>query len=328
MADKKISALTSATLPLAGTEVLPIVQSSTTVKVAVNDLTVKNIRSNATTGLLQIAGPVNASTRVMTTPDANFTVARTDAAQSFTGTQSFSENILVNGTFPSTPHSLMTQVRAGLTGNYAAQNSAGLGIAGTSVLDNAYVKNSTGDFAYLTSAKASRVLARAGEIYFQRSTGTDVADTSTNFTSTGYIDTSGIFTMTAYGAGAATFSASGVISSVSDETWKIKDGVPVNTDEMLQKLEPGYWFYNDEKKETFGTDRQLGFYAQNVHFAIGKEAAPVPEKVKDKDGNDTDVSKPWGYYDRSVLAVVVVSLKNALSTIEELKQRIEVLENK
>lgn len=39
MADKKISALTSATTPLAGTEVLPIVQSGTTVKVPVSDLT-------------------------------------------------------------------------------------------------------------------------------------------------------------------------------------------------------------------------------------------------------------------------------------------------
>lgn len=39
MANKKISALSSATTPLAGTEVLPIVQSSATVKVAVSDLT-------------------------------------------------------------------------------------------------------------------------------------------------------------------------------------------------------------------------------------------------------------------------------------------------
>ena len=39
MADKKISALTAATTPLAGTEVLPIVQSGATVKVAVSDLT-------------------------------------------------------------------------------------------------------------------------------------------------------------------------------------------------------------------------------------------------------------------------------------------------
>lgn len=39
MADKKISALTAATTPLAGTEVLPIVQSGTTVKVSVANLT-------------------------------------------------------------------------------------------------------------------------------------------------------------------------------------------------------------------------------------------------------------------------------------------------
>ena len=39
MADKKISALTAASTPLAGTEVLPIVQGASTVKVAVSDLT-------------------------------------------------------------------------------------------------------------------------------------------------------------------------------------------------------------------------------------------------------------------------------------------------
>jgi hypothetical protein len=39
MADKKISALTGAATPLAGTEVLPIVQSGSTVKVSVGDLT-------------------------------------------------------------------------------------------------------------------------------------------------------------------------------------------------------------------------------------------------------------------------------------------------
>jgi hypothetical protein len=39
MADKKISALTAATTPLAGTEVLPIVQSGATVKVSIDNLT-------------------------------------------------------------------------------------------------------------------------------------------------------------------------------------------------------------------------------------------------------------------------------------------------
>lgn len=89
MADLKISQLTSATTPLAGTEVLPIVQSNSTRKVATDNLTVKNVRSNATSGILQITGPAASSTRVMTTPDANFTAARTDAAQTFTGLQTF-----------------------------------------------------------------------------------------------------------------------------------------------------------------------------------------------------------------------------------------------
>ena len=142
------------------------------------------------------------------------------------------------------------------------------------------------------------------------------------------VASSGIVTMSAYGAGTATFSSAGVISSVSDETWKIKDGVPTNPDGMLKKLKPGYWYYNDEKKETFGTERQLGFYAQNVNAAIGPEAAPEPETftTKDKDGVETIVTKSWGYYDRSVLAITVMSLQKALATIEALTARITALE--
>jgi hypothetical protein len=98
MADKKISQLSAASTPLAGTEVLPIVQSSATVKVATNDLTVRNVRANATTGILQVTGPAAASTRVMTVPDANFTAARTDAAQSFTGDQTLSTGNIIQGT--------------------------------------------------------------------------------------------------------------------------------------------------------------------------------------------------------------------------------------
>lgn len=143
MADKKISQLTGASTPLAGTEVLPIVQSGSTVKVSAADVTAgravsaltytstattgtapftvssttevanlnaatagtaNNLKSNATTGVIQVAGPAAASTRVMTTPDANFTVARTDAAQSFSGTQTFTGNFSYTGSsFAVTP---------------------------------------------------------------------------------------------------------------------------------------------------------------------------------------------------------------------------------
>lgn len=53
MADKKISALTAATTPLAGTEVLPIVQSGATVKVSIADVTAGRAVSatSITTGL-------------------------------------------------------------------------------------------------------------------------------------------------------------------------------------------------------------------------------------------------------------------------------------
>jgi hypothetical protein len=136
MSNVKISGLPAATTPLAGTEVLPIVQSGQTKQVSVNNLTtgktvsatqytstiatgtaplvvastteVTNLRSanatsadtanqvksNATTGVLQVAGPGTGTTRVMTTPDANFTVARTDAANSFTGNQTFDSGTL------------------------------------------------------------------------------------------------------------------------------------------------------------------------------------------------------------------------------------------
>jgi hypothetical protein len=53
MADKKISALTGATTPLAGTEVLPIVQSGSTVKVSIADVTAGRAVS---TGALSVVG--------------------------------------------------------------------------------------------------------------------------------------------------------------------------------------------------------------------------------------------------------------------------------
>jgi hypothetical protein len=57
--------------------------------------TASNLKSNATTGVMQIVGPTAAATRVMTIPDANFTAARTDAAQTFSGLQTFGSGVSV-----------------------------------------------------------------------------------------------------------------------------------------------------------------------------------------------------------------------------------------
>jgi hypothetical protein len=47
------------------------------------------IKDNTTTGLMQVTGITAGATRIATIPDANYSVARIDAAQTFTGLQSF-----------------------------------------------------------------------------------------------------------------------------------------------------------------------------------------------------------------------------------------------
>ena len=133
MSNSKISALTSATTPLAGTEVLPIVQSSATVKVATNDLTVRNLRANATTGILQVTGPTAGTTRIATVPDANWTAARTDAAQSFSGVQGFTSIVAVGSS-------------VGLNYQFQATTNVAVGAAGfsqTLVLSNQSIQSVT-----------------------------------------------------------------------------------------------------------------------------------------------------------------------------------------
>jgi hypothetical protein len=91
---------------------------------------ISNLKSNATTGVLQVTGPAAASTRVMTTPDANFTAARTDAAQTFTGDQTFSGDILLNGG-PAPAEATAGQI----AGNGMLILSTATNIAGNGTLD-------------------------------------------------------------------------------------------------------------------------------------------------------------------------------------------------
>lgn len=242
MADKTISALTGASTPLAGTEVLPIVQSGTTVKVAVSDLTAGR--------------PVEVGK-------------------------------LYSGVAYNSGRRINTQASAGETAAFIG------GANGYALIDNVGSGNN-----YFNSTVSQEFNGPAGGVL--------VLNSATR-----------VITMSGYGVGTATFNSAGTISSVSDETWKIKDGVPSNPVEMLKAVEPGYWYYNEEKKEDFGRDRQLGFYAQNIHSAIGPEAAPTPEE-----------GKPWGYYDRSVLAIVVMALQEAFNRIETLEAKVVALEAK
>lgn len=57
-----------------------------------------SLLSNSSTGLMQITGPGAGTTRVVTIPNANSTMARTDAAQSFTGDQTLATGNIIQGT--------------------------------------------------------------------------------------------------------------------------------------------------------------------------------------------------------------------------------------
>jgi hypothetical protein len=384
MADKKISALTGATTPLAGTEVLPIVQGGATVKVAVSDLTAARAVSAlsltlTSTDASAAAAPLLDLYRDSASPAASDTLGEIEfngedsagnkqayglihasilsptstAEQGQIHFETATAGALTEKMIIGTTNLVINEIGAvynvriegdtdaNLFYTDATNDRIGVGTIAPAAKLHSNVSgagsvtalNLTNDNAGLAAGTgpainfgvASAILGAFGKIEVLNQTATSGSNSYMAFSTRGgdvlaermRIDSGGIVTMNAYGAGAATFSAAGVISSVSDETWKIKDGVPVDPDSMLKKLSPGYWYYNDEKKKNFGVDRQLGFYAQNVNAAIGPEAAPTPEE-----------GKPWGYYDRSVLAITVMSLQKALATIESLTARIETLEAK
>jgi hypothetical protein len=326
MANTKISALTSATTPVAGTEVLPIVQSGSTKQVSITNLTAG--RSVSGTSFVPTGATIPANGLYLPAANAVGIASNTTNALYITssqavgiGTTSPAAKLHVADPMPTITggigqlHVFSTDA---LAANVGGKISLG-GVTGYGAPFDPY------GWCYVAGLKEN---ATAGNFAAYLAFGTSTSGGTV--TERQRISSAGIVTMSAYGAGAATFSAAGVISSVSDETWKIKDGVPSDPDSMLMKLEPGYWYYNDEKKEIFGVDRQLGFYAQNVNAAIGPEAAPVPETTVEttNDGTEISTTKPWGYYDRSVLAVVVMSLQKALVTIESLTERIKALESR
>ena len=108
MADKKISALTGASTPLAGTEVLPIVQSGSTVKVAVSDLTAGRAVS-ALSLALTTALPVSSGGTGLATSGPAFSayqsVAQTLSSATNTLTQFQTAEFDTNGCFNSSASS-------------------------------------------------------------------------------------------------------------------------------------------------------------------------------------------------------------------------------
>ena len=112
MADVKISALPAASTPLTGAEVLPIVQSSVTTKVAVSNLTA----GLAGTASININGTVGA-----TTPTTGaFTSGTFSTTLGVTGTSTLTGNVAIGAsTLSYSALNIGTSTLSGATDNYA-----------------------------------------------------------------------------------------------------------------------------------------------------------------------------------------------------------------
>lgn len=114
---------------------------------------IANAIRTAVGGLLQISGPTAGSTRTMTVPDADFTAARTDSAQTFTGDQRFDNNLGV-GVAPSYKlhvAGVSNTVAFGITGTVAS-NSNGVYFAPSAI---------TGSFNFINGATSATTGTRA-----------------------------------------------------------------------------------------------------------------------------------------------------------------------
>jgi hypothetical protein len=123
------------------------------------------------------------------------------------------------------------------------------------------------------------------------------------------LSTAGIVTMSAYGAGTATFDASGVISSVSDERAKkdirrYRAGLA-----EIMKIKPITFRYNGRS----GNETEHfynGFSAQNIEYALGPTAVGM---------NDNGLKS---VQERNIIAALVNAVQEQQKQIDELKRRL------
>ena len=121
----------------------------------------------------------------------------------------------------------------------------------------------------------------------------------------------GVVTFPHLASGSLT-SASGVITSSSDQTLKTSDGYIDTALDKVMQLTPRYFYWNEKSGFDLNTQkiRQLGFYAQEVNKVLGEEVANTPEE-----------GKTWGIYDRGIIAMLVKAMQEQQVQIDALKKK-------
>lgn len=238
MADLKISQLTGATTPLAGTEVVPVVQSGSTKKVAVSDLTAgRDVAALSLTG-----GNVKLSGNAIETTDTNGNLV-----------------INPNGSGAVTLHGTANAWQAGYqalqwnTGAGAAVMSSG---DDTHVLTNAYFN---GGYKYQTAGSRAVDYVQTGGRHIWRAAGVaSNANDPLTWSEYGRFDTNGDFDLSQDIGGNVKFRATKGID------FSANTNAPGMTSELLTWYEEGNWTPSIGGNATYL--QQLGRYVR-----VGKQ---------------------------------------------------------
>lgn len=111
-----------------------------------------------------------------------------------------------------------------------------------------------------------------------------------------------------------TTSSNGTLAVSSNANMKIADGEIENALGRVNAITPRYFYWKPETN--FGSDRQLGFFAQEVNQILGEEVANTPA-----DG----VS--WGIYDRGLVAMAFKAIQELSAKVDLLTEKVAILEN-
>ena len=129
------------------------------------------------------------------------------------------------------------------------------------------------------------------------------------------INETGIIFFPSLPNGTASFiNSTGQLASSSDRNLKIDDGFVENAIDKVLRLKPRYFYWKDTK--LYGSDRNLGFYAQEVN-EISSETSPTPLE-----------GAGWGIYDRGLIAILTKAIQEQQEIIEGLKKDIDELKSK
>ena len=189
---------------------------------------------------------------------------------------------------------------------------------------------SSGNDAYVTIGKTVS-LNNAGAFHFN-SVGTNSTSNSLRFgfasnfdlmtlqatgsvgigtTSPGaQLHTTGTVRLANFGAGTATFDASGNVSSVSDERLKNIQGYYRSGLKDLMKIKPIFFKWN-EKSGMETEENYIGFSAQNIKETLGDGSYGV-----NKDGY-------LSIQDRAIMATMINAIKEMQAEIEDLKNKLK-----